>query len=66
MSHALASISTVGDTTINQRCVLVVSDSTETITDIDNALSVQGFAILVVSEGKRALNLITRSRWILF
>lgn len=58
MSHALASASEGVRPFKDRRCVLVVSNASETITVIDNSLSTQGFDILVVSEGKRALSLL--------
>ena len=41
----------------SQGCVLVVSDSSETTTIVENNLLQQGFDILLASEGKSALNL---------
>ena len=48
--------------TLSQGCILVVSNSSETIKCVDNNLLPQGFDVLVVSEGKSALPLFEDKR----
>lgn len=61
MSHALASASSAAVNSHGNRCALVVSDSGETISNIDNTLSQQGVDLLVVREAKQALSLVNNS-----
>lgn len=60
MSQGLATASIIHGTIDDKGCVLVISDSGEAITEIDNTLSPQGFDILLVSEGERVLNLLAK------
>jgi len=57
MSHGLTTASTKSSPSREHGCILVVSDSSETITSIDDNLSDLGFDILVASDGERALSL---------
>ncbi len=61
MSHALASTSTAYGLRQNHGRVLVISDSGKTISQIDHSLTQGGYDCLVVSEGKRALQLLGNS-----
>ncbi len=57
MRQSLITTTIDNSSALSQSCILVVSNSSETIKNVDNSLFQQGFDVLVASKAKSALTL---------